>query len=608
MRAAATDERADRSSAPWPQLLLISTTLIVITFIAYWPVKDNGFIRLDDYDYVARNPMVSRGLTADGVEWAFTTFAVANWHPLTWLSHMLDCDLFRVQDADGVVEQWPGGHHLVSVGLHAANAVLLCLLFVQMTGALWRSGLLAALFALHPVRVESVAWLAERKDVLSTLFGLLALIAYVQFARRSGWWRYAIVLICFALSLLSKPMLVTLPFVMLLLDYWPLQRPGGGALRERPSLAGLLVEKAPLVALAAASSVITVLAQKSGGAIVQQAQVGLIDRLANAAVAYGRYVLKTIWPADLALQYPHPIEWPAGTVLVAAICLIAITALTIVLMKRWRFLFVGWFWFLGTLVPVIGLVQVGAQSMADRYNYVPSIGLLVMMVWGAAPRARSATSRGIVMAAAAAVVALGAATYARTRTWRDTETLFRDALVKTPDNPYLEFLLGLELQERGAGAAALPHLDQFFDNAPDNAPLLVRYAEAMGAVGRFRKAGALYRRAWNLDPSSFPASSMSNFACLLSTSADDSMRDGRLAVQLATRAGELSPAPNPSALYVLAASQAEAGDFAQAADTAQRAVDLARSSGQEAFAQAIEPRIAEFRAGKPSREIGVERE
>jgi protein O-mannosyl-transferase len=606
--AAATDPADDRGWARWPQLLPILGALLVATFVAYWPVKDNGFIHLDDYDYVSRNQVVLKGLTADGLKWAFSTFAIANWHPLTWLSHMLDCDLFRGRTADGA-DQWPGGHHLMSVGLHAANSILVFLLFVRMTGARWRSALLAALFALHPVHVESVAWVAERKDVLSTLFGLLALLAYVSYARRSGGWRYAAVLTCFALSLLSKPMLVTLPFVMLLLDYWPLRRwaaeaPGGAA-----SIRGLLLEKVPLIALSAASSVVTVLAQRSGGAIVQLARIGLMDRLANAAVAYGRYLLKTVWPAGLALQYPHPIRWPAETVLVAAAGVLAITALALLTMKRWRFLFVGWFWFLGTLIPVIGLVQVGAQSMADRYSYVPSIGLFVMIVWGAtalAP-ARASLRAGLAVAAAAAVIALGAATHARARLWRDTETILRDALSKAPDNPYLEFLLGLSLQERGALGPAIPYLDQFFEMAPDNPPLLVRYAEAMGAVGRFRKAAQLFHRAWTLDPSSFPPSSMSNYALLLAASADDSVRDGRRAVELATKAVELSPPTNSSALYVLAAAYAEAGDFTRAAETAQRAVDLARSTGQDAFARTIEPQVAKFRSGKPSRDI-VDRE
>ena len=493
----------------------------------------------------------------------------------------------------------------MSVGLHAANSILVFLLFVRMTGARWRSALLAALFALHPVHVESVAWVAERKDVLSTFFGLLALLAYVSFARRSGGWRYAAVLICFALSLMAKPMLVTLPFAMLLLDYWPLRRlaaeaPGGAA-----SIRALVLEKAPLIALSAASSVVTVVAQRSGGAMVQLAHIGLMERLANAVVAYGRYVLKTLWPAALTLQYPHPIRWPAATVFLAAVGLAAITALVLVTMRRWRFLFVGWFWFVGTLVPVIGIVQVGAQSMADRYNYVPSIGLFVMIVWGAAALlpARGALRAGLAAAAAAAVIALGAATYARAQAWRDSETILRDALAKAPENAYLEFLLGLALQERGALGKAIPHLEQFYEMAPDNPPLLVRYAEAMGAVGRFRKAAALYHRAWSLDPSSFPASSLSNFALLLAASADDSVRDGRRAVQLATRAVELSPPTNSSALYVLAAAYAEAGDFARAADTAQRAVDVARSNGQDAFARTIEPNVAKFRSGQPSRDV-----
>ena len=610
---AATEPEADSPPIRVPWLLQIAAALIVVTFVAYWPVKDNGFIQLDDYDYVSRNPIVLKGLTAEGVRWAFGTFAIANWHPLTWLSHMLDCELFRVQGPGGAAEQWPGGHHLTSVALHAANSVLVLLLFVRMTGARWRSALVAALFALHPVHVESVAWVAERKDVLSTFFGLLALLAYASFARRAGPLRYAAVLLCFALSLLAKPMLVTLPFAMLLLDFWPLRRRAPDAAGGPASIRRLLLEKLPLLALAAASSVVTVVAQRIGGAMVQLAHIGLMDRLANALVAYGRYLLKTLWPAGLALQYPHPVRWPAETVLVAAAGIGAITVLALVARNRWRFLFVGWFWFLGTLVPVIGLVQVGSQSMADRYNYVPSIGLLVVIVWGAAALlpARRSMRAGIAVAAATAVIALGAATHARARLWRDTETILRDSLAQAPDNPYLKFLLGLALQERGALGRALPYLDQFYEPflemAPNNPPLLVRYAEAMGAVGRFRKAATLYDRAWALDPSSLPPSSLSNFALLLAASADDSVRNGPRAVQLASRAVEQSPATNASALYVLAAAYAEAGDFARAGDTAQRAVDIARATGQDAFARTIEPRVGEFRSGRPARDI-VDRE
>lgn len=588
-------------------ILLVAAALAVATFVAYAPVRDNGFVRLDDYDYVSRNATVLRGLTLDGARWAFTTFSNSNWHPLTWLSHMLDCDLFRVPGANGATEQWAGGHHLVSVSLHAASSVFVFLLFLAMTGARCRSALLAGLFALHPVHVESVAWAAERKDVLSTTFGLLALLAYVGHTRRPARWRYAALLGCYALSLLSKPMLVTLPFAMLLLDYWPLRRfPPDDAADRRTALRALVREKVPLFVLAAVSSVVTLLAQRSGGAIVGSAQVGWADRVANAVVAYGRYVLATLWPRGLAVQYPHPIHWPAGTVVGALAGLLAITALAVLTTKRWPFLFVGWSWFLGTLVPVIGLVQVGGQSMADRYAYVPSIGLFVMLVWGIAAVLPVGVARqAAAVLAVGALVALGAATHRRALVWRDTETLLRDTLAKTPGNAYLEFLLGLELQERGAAGRALPHLEQFLDKAPDNARLLVRFAEAMGAVGRFRQAGQLYRRAYRLDPSSFPATSLSNFAYLLSASTDDAMRDGRLAVRLATRAQELSPTPNPQGLYVLATAQAEAGDFAQAADTARRAVDVARSLGQEAFAAAVEPRIAQFRAGRPSREIVV---
>ncbi len=373
--------------------------LFLVTLAFYNPVVHNGFTNLDDDIYIVHNPHVSAGLTWGTVKWAFTSYDAANWHPLTWLSHALDCQLFKMN---------PVGSHYVNVLLHAVNAILLFLLLEGVTGSAWPSLMVAALFALHPVNVESVAWAAERKNVLSMLFFLLALHAYGWYVRRGSVRRYAVVAALFALGLMAKSEIITLPFVLLLWDYWPLQRMGGGAavlssqfsgLRERPtedlpiavtvaplprSFSYLFLEKVPLLLLSVGSAVITVLAQSNGHAVRAASQR---VRFGNAAVAYVRYLGKAFWPTRLASMYPHLGHFlPTWQIVASAGGLLLLTALVL----RWRsrrYLVTGWFWFLGTLVPVLGIVQVGVQAMADRYAYLPYIGLFVCVVWGIAEMA-----------------------------------------------------------------------------------------------------------------------------------------------------------------------------------------------------------------------------
>ena len=380
---------------------LVCIILVVSTLAAYWLVRRAEFTNFDDPVYVTNNPDVFRGLTWHGVLWAFTTIHGSNWHPLAWLSHMADCEMFGGK---------AGGHHLVNVGLHAANAVLLFLLVRRMTRAVWRSAFVAALFALHPLHVESVAWISERKDVLSTFFGLLTLGAYARYAKKSivrGQWSessseasgtpatdngqrtthhasryYVLSLFFFALGLMSKPMLVTLPFVMLLLDYWPLGRFELTMHKSKlETLLPLLREKLPFFGLAGLSSAVTYWAQKIGGAVVTMQKMPLADRLANAFVSYLEYLIKTFWPARLAAYYPFSAELPETEAILGALVLVGMTVLALGLARRAPYLVVGWLWFAGTLVPVIGLVQVGSQAMADRYTYVPLVGLFVAVVW-----------------------------------------------------------------------------------------------------------------------------------------------------------------------------------------------------------------------------------
>ncbi len=348
-----------------PNTTTIVVALICLTLLAYVPLWRSGFINYDDPDYVTENAHVTAGLHADSVRWAFTTFQAGNWHPLTWLSHMLDCQVWGMN---------PLPHHFTNLALHIANTLLLFVLMRRMTGARWTSGLVAAVFAIHPMHVESVAWIAERKDVLCGLFWMLSMLIYVRYAETNNTPAqrkfYVLTLGCFVLGLLSKPMIVTLPFVLLLMDYWPLRRLNHLSWRR------CALEKVPFVALSAIVSVITVMAQNKAGAVRDFGALPLATRLENAAVAIFRYIYKLLWPVDLAVLYPYE-KWPATTIFAAVIGFLAVVLLTLVVRKRYPWLAFGWFWFVVSLLPVVGIVQVGVQSIADRYTYIPSIGLFI---------------------------------------------------------------------------------------------------------------------------------------------------------------------------------------------------------------------------------------
>ncbi|MES1180725.1 MAG: hypothetical protein ABUL66_02560, partial [Verrucomicrobiota bacterium] len=420
---------------------LVALLLALATLLVYLPVTRNGFVNFDDGDYVTGNRLVKDGLTWAGIRWAFTTFHASNWHPLTWLSHMLDCQLFGLS---------PGAHHCVNVLWHAANTVLLFVLLLRLTSSLWPSAFVAALFAWHPLHVESVAWVAERKDVLSTCFALLTLLAYTRYAQSTTSDRrqvaggfsssffilhssFYLALVCFALGLMAKPMLVTLPFVMLLLDYWPLKRFSVSAFRfyRFP----LLLEKLPFFLLAAVSCVITYRAQDAGASVASLERVPLHLRLENSLVSYPAYLLKTIWPANLAVIYPLPKEIPGIAAATAAAVLIFFSTVVARARQRSPYLLVGWLWFLGTLVPVIGLVQVGSQSMADRYTYFPLIGVFIAAAFGV--HALAVRFQFPKLAAAAAGLTLTACVGLaenQLRHWRDSESLFAHAVAVTKNN------------------------------------------------------------------------------------------------------------------------------------------------------------------------------
>jgi Tfp pilus assembly protein PilF len=459
--------------------------LVAIALVAFAPVFSYGLVDYDDIAYITDNSNVRAGLTLSGIRWAFTTGYMANWHPLTWLSHMVDVQLFGEN---------AGAYHAVNLLLHVLNTLLLFAVLRRTTGSLERSALVAALFAVHPMHVESVAWVAERKDVLSTFFWLLTTWAYVAWVARPRRRTYALVVAAFALGLLAKPMLVTLPCVLLLLDAWPLRRP------LRPAL---LREKLPLFAMALASSAITVVAQRQGGAVMRLELVPLSVRAANAIVAYAQYLRKLVWPVDLAAMYPMSRDLPDPLILAgSAALLVAVTALALGVVRRHPYVLVGWLWFLGTLVPVIGIVQVGVQAMADRYSYVPFIGLFVSIVWGVAEMTSrvSAARTPLRVAVAVVLAACTALSLRQVRYWRSSEVLWTRAMDVTPNNYFAQANLAYVLWKQGRSAEAIPLFRESIRIRPDFAEVHNNLGVALAQRGELREAVAHFREAVRIDP------------------------------------------------------------------------------------------------------------
>jgi tetratricopeptide (TPR) repeat protein len=461
--------------------LVLGLLLVVVTLALYNPVSRNGFVNFDDDRYVTDNSLVRAGLRWSTISWAFTSLDQANWHPLSWLSHALDCQLFRLN---------PAGHHYTNVLLHATNALLLFLILQWFTGYTARSLMVAALFALHPLNVESVAWVAERKNVLSLFFFLLALAAYGWYVRKPGVARYLAVAVLFAMGLMSKPMVITLPLVLLLLDYWPLGRlawegmptracpePSRGVQAEhspapacdradsRPAMPAnpqplwkLCLEKLPLLALSVGSSIVTIMAQRAGGALLKSAAHDPVLRLENVIVSYALYIKKAVWPSHLAALYPYPHALPAWEVTASALVLLVATV-AVVKHRQHRYLVGGWFWFLGTMAPMIGLVQVGNQAMADRYAYLPLIGLFVVIVWGPAEWARTHQLSGKILAAAGATIllVLTGVTHVQLSYWHDDFALWSHALAVTQNNFVAENNFGNALIRQGRYDDAITH-------------------------------------------------------------------------------------------------------------------------------------------------------
>jgi protein O-mannosyl-transferase len=685
-KPASANATSERCRTAWVCALLALAALAI-----YAPVYYYDFLNYDDGDYVVENPQVTAGLTRKGLIWAFANLHGEHtyWHPLTWFSHMLDCQLFGLH---------PGPHHLVNVLFHSANSVLLFLVLKRMTGAFGRSAMVAALFALHPLQVDTVAWVAERKNLLSSLFWLLTMWAYLRYVERSRLKSkvqslksqvprptsnvqspkseargaksevhspmsnvaeglathhasrithhaslfYLLSLFFFALGLMCKPALVTLPFVLLLLDYWPLRRLQLSTLNprlfgnpQRVALRRLVLEKVPLLTLAAAVSFITVAAHR-GLESLNRLGLPLDWRIANAVVSYVRYLGKAFWPAHLAVLYPHPGAWPEEMVAGSGMVLLALTGLVIWRARVAPYLVTGWLWFLGVLVPMIGIIQAGDQAMADRFAYVPLIGLFIMVAWGAADLARRWAwgAAGLKWASALALGACVLLTSRQLTHWQNGVTLFEHALAVTPDNATAHLVLGAGLHTQGqyeralaeyrAAAALDPsgpkvhynmglvlQVQKKWQEAADQYEMEIRrnpdcyyahfyLAEVLQHLGRTKEAVLHSREALRIDPASVEG--LNNLAWVLSSSNDPEIRNGVEAVRLAERACQLTKYQAPILIGTLAAAYAEAGRFKEAIETAQQARALAEAAKQPEVAEKNRQLLELYRSGQPYRQ------
>ncbi len=630
-----------------------------ITFV-YWPVRHFQFTNWDDPNFVTANAHVQRGLTLEGLKWAFTTQQTDYWHPLTWLSHMLDCQLFGLN---------AGAHHLVNVVLHILNTLLLFSVLRRMTQAPWRSGFVAALFALHPLHVGSVAWVAERKDLLSATFWMLTMGAYVLYCEQPTRKRYWSALGLYVLGLMAKPMLVTLPFVLLLLDYWPLGRTrwadAVAGSKPKASLKQLLLEKIPFLAVALASSVVTVLGHRNAGAVRSLERTPLNARVANTVVSYVRYIERTCWPRGLSVFYPYQ-TWSPYAVMGGLVVLIGVSGAVFWWRRRHPCLVVGWLWYLGVLGPVNGLVQVGDQSIADHYTYLPLIGLFLMAAWcfeGALPGQRFRSTMTVIVA----IGLLGASVLLsriQVGYWKDNETLFRHALDVTRDNAVAHFSLGNALLDAGKTEEAIMHYreaarispgyanvhnslgialaqegklpeateqlelavqlkpdfaeahynlghalvlqgkmqeaaDQFSEElriTPDDAEAHDNLGNALAALGKVHEAVSQYEQTLQLTPDNPDA--QNNLARLLSVLSRPAGGDPVRALALAQRACESTGYETPAYLDTLALAEAANGHLQDAIATARKAMELARSTGQTELAGEIGARLELYQAAR----------
>jgi Tfp pilus assembly protein PilF len=518
--------------------LSIAAGLAIATLAVYGQVVSHQFISLDDDVCIRDNPMVSGGLTLRGIAWAFTTFANSNWNPLTWLSHMVDCEIFGLN---------AGGHLIVNALIHVSNTLLLFLFLKRVTGACWRSAIVAALFALHPLHVESVAWAVERKDTLSTFFGLLCLLAYVRYAEAPSLKRYALVALWLAFGLMAKPMLVSWPLVLLLLDYWPLRRlewqPADGIKRFAKAWVPLLREKLPLFCLVAVSMVVTYLAQSLGGTVKALVDAPFPLRLANALASYAKYLLLTVWPSGLGVYYPFsPTGVPALQLAGAVLLVLAITVIALKEAGKRPYLITGWLWFLVTLVPVIGLVQVGVgPALADRYHYIPSIGLFTAIVFALADLAMAWRIGRVSIAVVSAIVLLlfGSVTALQISRWRDSMTLFERTLSVTSDNLVIHYNLGHFLGQQGKYDEAVPHFAEALRIKPDFFDALINMGISLSEQGKSAEAISYYHQALDVEPNDAKAHMQLAMALVKQDKGNDALQQAYKALELAPKDADI---------------------------------------------------------------------
>lgn len=637
--------------------------VLAILFVYYQSIRYD-FVNYDDEVYVTENMQVKAGLTLEGIIWAFTTGHGANWHPLTWISHMLDCELFGLN---------PMGHHWINLQLHIANTILLFLFFNWATGAVWRSGLVAAIFAIHPLHVESVAWIAERKNVLFALFMILSMLSYTGYVRHSNKKYYVLLIFFFVLGLMAKPMIVTLPFVLLLLDFWPLSR--FQTKNDKLQMPGiqtsikLVLEKIPLFILSAAACTATFFVQQQGGAVVSVEAIPLTARVANACVSYIRYIGNMIYPVNLAIFYPQQ-KWPFVWVIMSALLLLGVSALVVRGSRNFQYLVTGWFWYLVTLIPVIGLVQVGSQSMADRYTYIPLIGLFIVVAWGLSDISAKFPGRKNVVAVFLSVILIFfmICAWIQVGYWKNGITLFTHALKVTHNNSvahcelghvldrhgkhdeavihYLKALqinpnyaevhnnLGYNLANQGKFKDAVYHYNEALRLDPKYAKALNNLGTVLARQGNFEEAVYHFNQALQADPNyarayynlgkiysnqckikeaigfyrkalSFAPNmtqALYNLSWTLASCENEKLRNGKEAVRLAEKLCKITKNNEPLALDALAAAYAETGNFDSAISVAKNALKIALQQGPEELALGLKVRFKLYQEKRPYRQ------
>jgi len=618
--------------------LFIYIGLLAATFAAYEPILHNGFVDYDDDVYITENPSVTGGITLNSVTWAFTHPHAYMWHPLTTLSHMLDCQLF------GLKASW---HHLVSLLFHIVNVLLVFWIFTNLTGSIWPGAFIAAVFALHPVQVESVAWASERKTVLSGLFWFLTISVYIWYTKRPVIGRYILLFLVFGLCVMTKPVVVTLPFALLLLDYWPLERvkwqlsikplTQNGESPRKISASLLIIEKIPLLLLSAVLAVVTFISQQSGEVVNSLETLPLNLRIANTFISYIKYIGKTIWPSRLAVIYPYfHLNLTDTAVIICALLFVLATVFCIYIGRRRKYVLVGWLWYVGTLVPMIGLVQAGSQSMANRYMYISILGLLIIAVFAVKEFVADKVRRKISVAISAAVLlfALGILTHMQVKNWQNGFTLFGYALKVTENNTIAESNFGIAFFKAGRYNEAVSYLtkairisptnfnarnnlgkvylkqgklneakacfDELIKQKQDSPQGYVNLAIAYYQQGKYDLAMQNCAKAEQLELNN--AEVFNNIAWIFATVGDLSANDANRAIGYARRACELTAYNDANDMDTLAVAYAAAGKFQDAITTAEKALNIAKTTGQENTAREIQSRLELYKAGKPYRE------